>query len=44
MNDEEFLTDDTEPAEEILRESWPISSDEYAKELEEELMDLDLRF
>ena len=44
MNDEEFITDDMEPAEEMLRESWPISPDAYAKELEEQLMDLDLRF
>ena len=44
MNDEEFITDNTEPAEEVLRESWPVTADIYAKELEEQLMDLDLRF
>lgn len=42
--DEEYLNDDTEPTESILRESCPIPYEDYLKEFEESLMDLDLRF
>jgi hypothetical protein len=46
ITDEEFLTDETEPASnEMLREAWPvIPSDETLEEFIGYLMDLDLRF
>ena len=44
MNDEEFLTDDTEPAEQALKESWPLPPDETVREFEEYLEEIGLRF
>ena len=43
MHDEETVTDGYD-AEEVEKELWPILSEELAKEFEEELMDLGIRF
>ena len=44
LTDEEYLTDDAGETESVLSEAWPVPSDEYIREFEEYLMDLDLRF
>lgn len=43
--DEEFMTDDTDQVnDDLLRETWPIASEESLKEFEDLLADLGLRF
>ena len=43
--DEEFMTDEAEQADDnILKEAWPVPSEESLEEFIGYLMDLDLRF
>ena len=45
ITDEEFMTDETDRiSDEVLKESWPVPSEESLEEFIGYLMDLDLRF
>ena len=45
ITDEEFMTDETDRiSDEVLKEAWPVASDESLEEFIGYLMDLDLRF
>ena len=45
ITDEEFMTDEADRiSDEVLKESWPVPSEESLEEFIGYLMDLDLRF
>ena len=45
ITDEEFMTDETDRiSDDVLKESWPVPSEESLEEFIGYLMDLDLRF
>lgn len=45
ITEEEIMTAETEPAEtEVIKEAWPIPPEDTAREFEEYLMEIGLRF
>ena len=44
ITEEEFLPDEASPADDLLKEAWPIPPEEFAKEYEEYLMEIGVRF
>lgn len=42
--EEEFLTDETDPADEdVLKEAWPVTQEELTREFEQYLLDIGVR-
>ena len=41
--EEEFLTDETLPADDLLNEAWPLPIEDTVKEFEEYLLDIGVR-